>query len=155
VQVPFRRFGSQLHYLHMLHPHAPSAVFFCGQFKLDAAVFRSGFGRSRFFVVKYMYTSILFFASPRQPKRDRRYNFRTPYYKSNDVPRVPIRLAKIGRSEVTSLASYFGGMESLSAMFRDCREENDVQKDILQEMFLLMSSSGPFKIPVGTCVTVA
>ncbi len=37
-------------------------------------------------------------------------------------------------SEVgTSLGSGMGGMESLSAMFRDRREEKDVQKDILQE----------------------
>lgn len=50
-------------------------------------------------------------------------------------------------------------MESLSAMFKDRREEKDVQMDILQETFintvagwvnlLLLSSSGPIKIPVG------
>lgn len=63
-------------------------------------------------------------------------------------------------SEVgTSLGSGMGGMESLSAMFKDRREEKDVQMDILQETFintvagwvnlLLLSSSGPIKIPVG------
>jgi fatty acid synthase subunit alpha, fungi type/fatty acid synthase subunit beta, fungi type len=37
-------------------------------------------------------------------------------------------------SEVgTSIGSGMGGMEILSAMFRDRREEKDVQKDILQE----------------------
>jgi fatty acid synthase subunit alpha len=78
-------------------------------------------------------------------------------------------------SEVgTSLGSGMGGMHSLSAMFKDRREEKDVQKDILQETsvaavsvilpltlhsfintvagwvnLLLLSSSGPIKIPVG------
>ncbi|TIC66451.1 hypothetical protein E3Q02_01872 [Wallemia mellicola] len=67
-------------------------------------------------------------------------------------------------SEVgTSLGSGMGGMEALSAMFKDRREEKDVQMDILQETFintvagwvnlLLMSSSGPIKIPVGACAT--
>jgi len=37
-------------------------------------------------------------------------------------------------SEVgTSLGSGMGGMQSLQAMFKDRREEKDVQKDILQE----------------------
>ena len=67
-------------------------------------------------------------------------------------------------SEVGSaLGSGMGGMVSLSKMFRDRREEKDVQKDILQETFintvagwvnlLLLSSSGPIKIPVGACAT--
>ncbi|EJT52093.1 fatty-acid synthase complex protein [Trichosporon asahii var. asahii CBS 2479] len=67
-------------------------------------------------------------------------------------------------SEVgTSLGSGMGGMASLSQMFKDRREEKDVQKDILQETFintvagwvnlLLMSASGPVKIPVGACAT--
>ncbi|KAG0147001.1 hypothetical protein CROQUDRAFT_91978 [Cronartium quercuum f. sp. fusiforme G11] len=67
-------------------------------------------------------------------------------------------------SEVgSSLGSGMGGMSSLSKMFRDRREEKDVQKDILQETFintvagwvnlLLLSSSGPIKIPVGACAT--
>ncbi|KAK4046934.1 fatty acid synthase alpha subunit Lsd1 [Microbotryomycetes sp. JL201] len=67
-------------------------------------------------------------------------------------------------SEVgTSLGSGMGGMVSLSKMFRDRREEKDVQKDILQETFintvagwvnlLLLSSAGPVKIPVGACAT--
>ncbi|KAF8577776.1 fatty acid synthase [Ramaria rubella] len=67
-------------------------------------------------------------------------------------------------SEVgTSLGSGMGGMTSLAAMFKDRREEMDVQKDILQETFintvagwvnmLLLSSSGPIKIPVGACAT--
>lgn len=48
-------------------------------------------------------------------------------------------------------------------MFRDRRAEQDVQNDILQETFintvagwvnlLLMSASGPIKIPVGACAT--
>jgi 3-oxoacyl-(acyl-carrier-protein) synthase len=67
-------------------------------------------------------------------------------------------------SEVgTAIGSGMGGMRSLSAMFKDRREEKDVQKDILQETFintvagwvnlLLLSSSGPVKIPVGACAT--
>ncbi|SGZ13233.1 BQ5605_C028g10557 [Microbotryum silenes-dioicae] len=73
-------------------------------------------------------------------------------------------------SEVgSSLGSGMGGMVSLSRMFRDRREEKDVQKDILQETYvfcflfintvagwvnlLLLSSSGPIKIPVGACAT--
>ncbi|WVQ81977.1 hypothetical protein IAT38_004104 [Cryptococcus sp. DSM 104549] len=67
-------------------------------------------------------------------------------------------------SEVgTSLGSGMGGMGSLSKMFKDRREEKDVQKDVLQETFintvagwvnlLLLSSSGPVKIPVGACAT--
>ncbi|KAF8753393.1 fatty acid synthase [Rhizoctonia solani] len=67
-------------------------------------------------------------------------------------------------SEVgSSLGSGMGGMQSLAAMFKDRREEKDVQKDILQETFintvagwvnlLLLSSSGPIKIPVGACAT--
>ncbi|WAR63063.1 hypothetical protein PtB15_18B145 [Puccinia triticina] len=77
----------------------------------------------------------------------------------------PYELYKyIHPSEVgTSLGSGMGGMSSLSKMFRDRREEKDVQKDIPQETFintvagwvnlLLMSSSGPIKIPVGACAT--
>ncbi|ORY35430.1 fatty-acid synthase complex protein [Naematelia encephala] len=63
----------------------------------------------------------------------------------------------------TSLGSGMGGMQSLSAMFKDRREEKDVQKDVLQETFintvagwvnlLLLSASGPVKIPVGACAT--
>ncbi|KZS94178.1 fatty acid synthase [Sistotremastrum niveocremeum HHB9708] len=67
-------------------------------------------------------------------------------------------------SEVgTSLGSGMGGMESLAAMFKDRRDEKEVQNDILQETFinttagwvnlLLLSSSGPVKIPVGACAT--
>ncbi|GAA6028849.1 hypothetical protein JCM8097_007429 [Rhodosporidiobolus ruineniae] len=67
-------------------------------------------------------------------------------------------------SEVgSSLGSGMGGIVSISKMFRDRREEKDVQKDILQETFintvagwvnlLLLSSSGPIKIPVGACAT--
>lgn len=41
-------------------------------------------------------------------------------------------------SEVGScLGSGMGGMVSLSRMFRDRREERDVQKDILQETYAL------------------
>jgi 3-oxoacyl-(acyl-carrier-protein) synthase len=67
-------------------------------------------------------------------------------------------------SEVgSSLGSGMGGITSISKMFRDRREEKDVQKDILQETFintvagwvnlLLLSSSGPIKVPVGACAT--
>lgn len=47
----------------------------------------------------------------------------------------PYELYKhIHPSEVgTALGSGMGGMQSLSAMFKDRREEKDVQKDILQE----------------------
>ncbi|KAI0077780.1 fatty acid synthase [Panus rudis PR-1116 ss-1] len=67
-------------------------------------------------------------------------------------------------SEVgTSIGSGMGGVESMAAMFKDRREEKEVQNDILQETFintvaawvnlLLLSSSGPVKIPVGACAT--
>jgi len=80
-------------------------------------------------------------------------------------------------SEVgTSLGSGMGGMTSLSQIFRDRRDEKEVQSDILQETLVhpspslsvtdalsdsfinttagwinlpLLSSSGPVKIPVG------
>ena len=47
----------------------------------------------------------------------------------------PYELYKhIHPSEVgTALGSGMGGMHSLQAMFKDRREEKDVQKDILQE----------------------
>ncbi|KAH8100945.1 fatty acid synthase [Cristinia sonorae] len=67
-------------------------------------------------------------------------------------------------SEVgSSIGSGMGGMTSLAKMFKDRRDEKDVQNDILQETFintvagwvnlLLLSSSGPIKIPVGACAT--
>ncbi|KAF8843701.1 hypothetical protein BDN67DRAFT_963867 [Paxillus ammoniavirescens] len=67
-------------------------------------------------------------------------------------------------SEVgTCVGSGMGGTESLAKMFKDRREEKEVQNDILQETFinttagwinlLLLSSSGPVKIPVGACAT--
>ncbi|OJT02257.1 Fatty acid synthase subunit alpha [Trametes pubescens] len=67
-------------------------------------------------------------------------------------------------SEVgTAIGSGMGGMESLARMFKDRRDEKEVQNDILQETFinttagwinlLLLSSSGPIKIPVGACAT--
>ncbi|KAJ3916064.1 fatty acid synthase [Lentinula edodes] len=67
-------------------------------------------------------------------------------------------------SEVgTSLGSGMGGQVSLAKMFTDRRDEKEVQNDILQETFinttagwinlLLLSSSGPVKIPVGACAT--
>jgi len=41
-------------------------------------------------------------------------------------------------SEVgSSLGSGMGGIVSISKMFRDRREEKDVQKDILQETYVL------------------
>lgn len=73
----------------------------------------------------------------------------------------PYELYKyIHPSEVgTAVGSGMGGIRSLSAMFKDRPAEKDVQKDILQETFintvagwvnlLLLSSSGPVKIPVG------
>ncbi|EIW84299.1 fatty acid synthase [Coniophora puteana RWD-64-598 SS2] len=63
----------------------------------------------------------------------------------------------------TCIGSGMGGTESLAKMFKDRREEKEVQNDVLQETFinttagwvnlLLMSSSGPVKIPVGACAT--
>ena len=81
-------------------------------------------------------------------------------------------------SEVgSSIGSGMGGVESMAKMFKDRRDEKDVQNDILQETYvvclplpfvvcsyrhdrfinttagwinlLLLSSSGPVKIPVG------
>ncbi|KAK0220639.1 hypothetical protein IW262DRAFT_1557356, partial [Armillaria fumosa] len=56
-----------------------------------------------------------------------------------------------------------GGQDSMCKMFKDRRAEKEVQNDILQERFvntitgwnnlLLLSSSGPVKIPVGACAT--
>ncbi|TFK27788.1 fatty acid synthetase alpha subunit [Coprinopsis marcescibilis] len=67
-------------------------------------------------------------------------------------------------SEVgTAIGSGMGGVTSMAKMFKDRRDEKDVQNDILQETFinttagwinlLLLSSSGPVKIPVGACAT--
>ncbi|TKY88280.1 hypothetical protein EX895_002632 [Sporisorium graminicola] len=67
-------------------------------------------------------------------------------------------------SEVgTSLGSAMGGLHSLAKMFKDRRQDVDVQKDILQETFintvagwtnlLLLSSCGPIKPTVGACAT--
>ena len=67
-------------------------------------------------------------------------------------------------SEVgTCIGAGMGGVESLRSMFRDRRDCAEVQNDILQETFinttagwinlLLLSSSGPIKIPVGACAT--
>ncbi|PFH52946.1 hypothetical protein AMATHDRAFT_138867 [Amanita thiersii Skay4041] len=63
----------------------------------------------------------------------------------------------------TSLGSGMGGVTSMAKMFKDRRDEREVQNDVLQETFinstagwinlLLMSSSGPVKIPVGACAT--
>ncbi|KZT29627.1 fatty acid synthase [Neolentinus lepideus HHB14362 ss-1] len=63
----------------------------------------------------------------------------------------------------SSIGSGMGGVESLQKMFKERREEKEVQNDVLQETFinttagwinlLLMSSSGPIKIPVGACAT--
>lgn len=62
-----------------------------------------------------------------------------------------------------SIGSGMGGQQSLGAMFKDRRQNLDVQKDILQETFintvagwcnlLLMSSSGPILSTVGACAT--
>ncbi|EAU85370.1 fatty acid synthetase alpha subunit [Coprinopsis cinerea okayama7 len=67
-------------------------------------------------------------------------------------------------SEVgTAIGSGMGGVTSMAKMFKDRRDEKEVQNDILQETFinttagwinlLLLSSSGPVKIPVGACAT--
>uniref|UniRef100_A0A0W0EUQ4 Putative fatty acid synthase n=1 Tax=Moniliophthora roreri TaxID=221103 RepID=A0A0W0EUQ4_MONRR len=67
-------------------------------------------------------------------------------------------------SEVgTSIGSGMGGTVSMAKMFKDRREEKEVQNDVLQETFinttagwinlLLLSSSGPIKTPVGACAT--
>ncbi|TFK33214.1 fatty acid synthase [Crucibulum laeve] len=67
-------------------------------------------------------------------------------------------------SEVgTAIGSGMGGVTSMAKMFKDRRDEREVQNDILQETFinttagwvnlLLLSSSGPVKIPVGACAT--
>ncbi|KAH9856627.1 fatty acid synthase [Lenzites betulinus] len=67
-------------------------------------------------------------------------------------------------SEVgTAIGSGMGGMRSMARMFKDRRDGKEVQNDILQETFinttagwvnlLLLSSSGPIKIPVGACAT--
>ncbi|KAF5321441.1 hypothetical protein D9619_000085 [Psilocybe cf. subviscida] len=64
----------------------------------------------------------------------------------------------------TALGSGMGGTISMGGkMFKDRRDEKEVQNDILQEMFinttagwislLIMSSSGPVKTPAGACVT--
>ncbi len=70
-----------------------------------------------------------------------------------------IHPSKVG----SCIGSGMGGMTSLSKMFRDRRNDNDVQKDILQETFinsvagwvnlLVMSSAGPIKTVVGACAT--
>ncbi|KAL0065236.1 fatty acid synthase alpha subunit Lsd1 [Marasmius tenuissimus] len=77
----------------------------------------------------------------------------------------PYELYKhIHPSEVgTSVGSGMGGTVSMAKMFKDRREEREVQNDILQETFinttagwinlLLLSSSGPIKTPVGACAT--
>ncbi|PPQ94469.1 hypothetical protein CVT25_001102 [Psilocybe cyanescens] len=63
----------------------------------------------------------------------------------------------------TCIGSGMGGTVSMGKMFKDRRDEKEVQNDILQETFinttagwinlLIMSSSGPVKIPVGACAT--
>ncbi|KAJ9477291.1 Fatty acid synthase subunit beta [Pseudozyma hubeiensis] len=67
-------------------------------------------------------------------------------------------------SEVgTSLGSAMGGLHSLAKMFKDRRDDVEVQNDVLQETFintvagwtnlLLLSSCGPIKPTVGACAT--
>ncbi|KAH8117927.1 fatty acid synthase [Phellopilus nigrolimitatus] len=67
-------------------------------------------------------------------------------------------------SEVgTCIGAGMGGVQSLRSMFRERRDGLEVQNDVLQETFinttagwinlLLLSSSGPIKIPVGACAT--
>ncbi|CBQ73371.1 related to fatty acid synthase, beta and alpha chains [Sporisorium reilianum SRZ2] len=70
-----------------------------------------------------------------------------------------IHPSKVG----SCIGSGMGGMTSLSKMFRDRRNDTDVQNDILQETFinsvagwvnlLVMSSAGPIKTVVGACAT--
>lgn len=62
-----------------------------------------------------------------------------------------------------SIGSGMGGQQALGAMFKDRRQNIEVQKDVLQETFintvagwcnlLLMSSSGPILSTVGACAT--
>lgn len=67
-------------------------------------------------------------------------------------------------SEVgTAIGSGMGGVESMRQMFRERCDCQEVQNDMLQESIinttagwinlLLLSSSGPIKIPVGACAT--
>jgi fatty acid synthase subunit beta len=67
-------------------------------------------------------------------------------------------------SEVgNALGSGLGGAQSLQGIFKSRFMGHDIQKDILQESFinttagwinlLLLSASGPVKIPVGACAT--
>ncbi|KAJ2999622.1 3-oxoacyl-[acyl-carrier-protein] synthase [Globomyces sp. JEL0801] len=67
-------------------------------------------------------------------------------------------------SEVgTALGSGLGGVRALRGIFNGRKMGEDIQKDILQESFinttagwinlLLLSASGPVKIPVGACAT--
>ncbi|KAK0191780.1 thiolase-like protein, partial [Armillaria mellea] len=63
----------------------------------------------------------------------------------------------------TCFGAGLGGQDSMCKMFKDRQDEKEVQNDILQETFintaagwinlLLVSSSGPVKIPVGACAT--
>ncbi|OMJ21424.1 Fatty acid synthase subunit alpha [Smittium culicis] len=70
-----------------------------------------------------------------------------------------VHVSEIGNTT----GSGVGGMHSNRLMYKDRFLDNDVQKDILQETFintmaawvnmLMISSSGPIKIPVGACAT--
>ncbi|KAN0066591.1 fatty acid synthase alpha subunit Lsd1 [Thecaphora frezii] len=70
-----------------------------------------------------------------------------------------VHLSEVG----TCLGAGMGGLHSLSKMFRDRRQDIEVQNDILQETFintvagwvnlLLVSSCGPIKPTVGACAT--
>ena len=61
-----------------------------------------------------------------------------------------------------AIGSGMGGMTSLSKMFRDRRNDTDVQNDILETFInsvagwvnlLVMSAAGPIKTVVGACAT--
>ncbi|OLY80881.1 Fatty acid synthase subunit alpha [Smittium mucronatum] len=70
-----------------------------------------------------------------------------------------VHVSEIGNTT----GSGVGGMHSNKLMYKDRFLDKDVQKDILQETFintmaawvnmLMISSSGPVKIPVGACAT--
>ncbi|PVU94326.1 hypothetical protein BB561_002640 [Smittium simulii] len=70
-----------------------------------------------------------------------------------------VHVSEIGNTS----GSGVGGMRSNKKMYKSRYLDEDVQKDILQETFintmsawinmLLLSSSGPVKIPVGACAT--
>ncbi|PVV05312.1 hypothetical protein BB560_000171 [Smittium megazygosporum] len=72
-----------------------------------------------------------------------------------------VHVSQVGNTS----GSGVGGMNSNKAMYKSRYMDKDVQMDVLQETFintmsawinmLLLSSSGPIKVPVGACATAA